>query len=74
MMTINISLNVRNENAASDHWRSCQIYWEQPKYWGGKVAITDESIGVSQLLEETRARAAPQSLRLCYIVTPYNWC
>ena len=29
-----------------------------------KVAITDESIGVSQLLG-AHARAAPQSLRLC---------
>jgi len=30
----------------------------KPKYWGEKVAITDESTGVSQLLG-ARARAAP---------------
>jgi len=34
--------------------------WGQPKYWGEGVAITDESIGVSQLLG-ARARAAPKS-------------
>ena len=49
---------------------SCNLHWcrliknvgrDKPKYWGQRVAITDEGIGVSQLLV-AHASAAPKSM------------
>jgi len=41
-----------------------KVFGRQPKYWGEKVSITDEIIGVSQLLG-VRALAAPPQVYAC---------
>jgi len=52
-----------------------KILGGQQKYWGQGVAITDETISVSQFLGE-RARAAPKvkSMLHCFILRHCSYC
>ena len=58
------SCNRTSSKISLIHWhRFVKNIGGKPKYWRERVAITDESTGVTQLLG-ARARAAPQSLHL----------